>query len=527
MAGSLTLQRFKSVPDAAGGLMTRRRLLAATVPALVHSSPSRAALIDLGDRKHLFLDGSLLESARGVEFEQCIPELRRENLLRSDRPWEAARAGAFSSVLDERGTIRLWYSGCESLVDYPRMGRGARRFIGERICYAESRDGARFRKPDLGCIRIHGSTRNNVVMPGAAPGVFLDPFDIPDRRYKTLMRIDAANPALTQEWPEARGANSRAIYVAWSPDGFRWRRSAEPLLPFAVGSQKSVLWDEVKARWIVYVRGSSPQTRHYCRLEIEPDAWDTPARFVRKPGKDYAGIPLLEDEFPIAVATDALDPPGTHIYSMNAWKYPHAPGAYFAFVPVWYKDASDRVEVQLAISRDGVAWRRPWRTPLIAPGPPASGSEGQIWPAPDPIVRGGEIWLYYNAMPYTHWDFVSPKPGQGITARAVFGLDRLVCAHAPAKNAEILTHAIRFRGSRLSVNLDSGAGGRCRIALHEPGGGEIPGFGLDACTPLTGDRSAAIVRWRSGESLQFLADRPIRLRFAMDRCKLYSFQFLV
>jgi hypothetical protein len=109
----------------------------------------------------------------------------------------------------------------------------------------------------------------------------------------------------------------------------------------------------------------------------------------------------------------------------------------------------------------------------------------------------------------------------------VFRLDRLVCAHAPASNAELLTHAIRFRGSRLSVNLDSGAGGRCRIAIEELGGGEIPGFGLDACTPLTGDRSAAMVRWRSGESLQSLADRPIRLRFALDCCKLYSFQFLV
>jgi hypothetical protein len=299
----------------------------------------------------------------------------------------------------------------------------------------------------------------------------------------------------------------------------------DPFLPFSIGSQKSVFWDERVNRWAVYVRGDNRRGTHYCRIEVDRHGWDETVRFKRKPGKDYTVTPLLDDELPVALATDDQDPEDAHIYSLNAWKYPECDDAYVAFVPIWYKDGSDRVEVQLALSRDGVQWQRPWRMPILGPGMHGSQTEGQIWPVPDPVIRGDEIWLYFNGLPYRHWDFVAPRAGEGITARAVFRLDGFVAAESRTRNAELRTALLRFEGRRLSLNCDAGAGGSCRVAIEGPDGREIQGLGLRNAVPLRGNSTASIVEWSSGRTPGELAGQPLRLKFAMERAKLYAFRF--
>src|SRR5262249_32981137 len=44
----------------------------------------------------------------------------------------------------------LWYSSNETMEDFPRRGPGARSFVVQRVCYAESSDGIRFDKAPLG-----------------------------------------------------------------------------------------------------------------------------------------------------------------------------------------------------------------------------------------------------------------------------------------------------------------------------------------------------------------------------------------
>ena len=59
----------------------------------------------------------------------------------------------------------------------------------------------------------------------------------------------------------------------------------------------------------------------------------------------------------------------------------------------------DRIDIQLAFSRDGTNWQRVGqRRPFIPNGPEGSYDSGMIFVAQPPLVREdrGEIWLYYT-----------------------------------------------------------------------------------------------------------------------------------
>jgi hypothetical protein len=506
---------------------------------------------EIGRRKQLFVDDRLVLARRGVELRLNRPELQTESLLVPERPWEAARVMA-GALLSEEGRLRLWYASHEKLVETSRGGPGGREFVAQRVCYAESTDGVHFMKPELDALRLAAPGPNNCVMSGPnVSRIFRDPFDEPARRYKTLLSgLDGFDPRVASEWPSARGASRRVLYLAHSAEGTRWQVSPRPVLPITIGSDRCVFWDDRISKWVLYLRGHRPRNTFYVRHELDRDGWQRPLEFRRMPGKQYNELPtdydraraatdpvtrtvLLEQEFPVVLDVDDDDPPRAQVYSMNAWKHPTAQDVYLAFVPMWYAPpsasfpaaGSDRVEVQLAVSRDGVVWQRPWRMPLISPGVAGSGGAGQIWPLCEPIVREREIWLYYTALPHRHFDFVAPGPGQGFTARAVFRLDGFVSADAESHGGELGTVPLRFDGRVLRVNANAGAAGRLRVGVDDAEGRPIAGFGIDDARPVTGNQLSEVVAWKGGTDVGNLGGRPVRLRFAMDYCRLYGFQF--
>jgi hypothetical protein len=532
------------------------------VPYLTNDAPEPIAI---GDRKQLFIDGRFISSQKGVTLKPNQPNLQKENLLFADRPWDAARANHFSSMIHDQ-RFRLWYTAHPSMTEYSRWGPGAKRFAPGRTCYAESEDGVNFKKPSLGLVTLNGSRDNNIVVPGVSQCIFRDPFAGPEKRYKMLTRVNGFDRSVVAEWPQAKGASVACQYLSYSPDGLRWSRVPRPFFPLTVASQKAVIWDDRLGKWVVYLRGHRRENSFYARAEVENGMWEQPLQFRRMPGKQYHDIPLeyndrdaprdpfarrirLEEELPIALAVDQDDPPYANIYSMNAWKYPGVEDVYLAFVPLWYSAsapegfgvsdepltgdgwrrkqnlASDRVEVQLAISRDGARYERPWRLPLIPPDVGGSDGAGQVWPVPDPVVRGNEVWLYYQAVSYTHFDFVAPKFGQGITARAIFRLDGFVSAEAEEAGGEIITPPLRFAGRQLRVNCNAGAGGRLRVVIEGANGERIPGFSLAEADAIMGNHISAVVSWKGKSDVRELMARPVRLRFLMDHCRLYSFQF--
>lgn len=54
----------------------------------------------------------------------------------------------------------------------------------------------------------------------------------------------------------------------------------------------------------------------------------------------------------------------------------------------------------------------------------------------------------------------------------------------------------------------------------------ISGFTLDDCSIVYGDGIDLAVKWKNHRNLSLLAGKPVRLRFVMMECDLFSFQFV-
>ena len=74
------------------------------------------------------------------------------------------------------------------------------------LCYATSKDGIHWEKPELGIVDFHGSKKNNIVLRGEhGIGVLEDPHETdPQKRYKAIKPFKHR----TQVW-------------FW-PDGLNW-----------------------------------------------------------------------------------------------------------------------------------------------------------------------------------------------------------------------------------------------------------------------------------------------------------------
>ena len=75
------------------------------------------------------------------------------------------------------------------------------------------------------------------------------------------------------------------------------------------------------------------------------------------------------------------------------------------------------------------------------------------------------------------------------------------------------------------VHFATGAAGSLRVEIQEPSGTPLPGFALADCPEMIGDQIDRVVAWKGGRDLGALAQRAVRLRFAIKDGDLYALRF--
>jgi hypothetical protein len=103
--------------------------------------------------------------------------------------------------------------------------------------------------------------------------------------------------------------------------------------------------------------------------------------------------------------------------------------------------------------------------------------------------------------------------------------DGFISVNAGADGGELRTKPLIFAGDALSINFSTGAAGSLRVEIQDASGQALPGFGLDDCQAVIGDAIERRVTWKNTSDLAAIAGKPVRLRFAMRECDLYSFRF--
>jgi hypothetical protein len=473
--------------------------MAAFCPGAVLAEP-----IEVGGERQLFVDRAFFAEAEGVALRLHPAWKTGERVLQYDRPWESATLNWFT-VLQDRGVVdpearyRMWYE-CYDVPGWPTTDDTS-------FCYAESRDGRRWTKPELGRWEYQGSTRNNILFRqiGAAEhrsrvhgcGVFIDPTAPPAARYKAVSQ--GLWQGLTPPY---------RIAGMVSPDGLAWTRLPVPICDLFADSQYSGFWDPSLGSYVLYGRVAG--------------------NIGRAASADFAHFSPLE----LVLAADAQDPPNSNLYNAAVTRLPGVANVYLQFPSLYRRDpASDTLDIRLAVSRDGVHWTYPDQGQAFIPlGEAGAWDSGSLYMGQGLVTVGDELWLYYSGSPLRHQEaelenLVACAQPRAYS-RVVVRRDRFVSAEGAPGGGWLVTPPLRFAGTRLRLNADVRAGGAIRVALLDESRTVLPGRGLEDCVPISGDHLEAPVHWQSGHDVGALAGRPIRLRFEVRDASLFGFQFV-
>ena len=413
--------------------------------------------------------------------------------------------GHVSGVYEDQGKIRL-YIGADDLAVY------------------ESDDGQRF-------------TRTNINIPnGIFPTLFIDTHDPdPTRKYKLFWIQNGEHFDPTKD----------GVFAGYSADGVKFTEVGR-VLPFYVDNPTLVYWDNRIKKYVIYTRALALDSENQRRIaRIETDDVLKPWPYTATP-KD--AMFMTPDNARVVLLADKDDNPHSDIYYNAAIIYPWAEDVYFMFTSQFRHFSPDRnpyirpkapgqwedfglLEVQMAVSRDGIAWDRPSREAYF---PTGLGDEWDRWYAvmgPGIVKRGNYLYQYYSATGRTH-DSVVVRPEYDNVSTELGGigavkqrLDGYISADVDNRGGWLETPAITFKGKRLRLNIDTGAMGTALVELRDADSKPIPGFTLGECEEIAGNYIDQTVYWKGNTDVSSLAGKPIMIYFKMDRTKLFAFQF--
>lgn len=500
-------------------------------PLLFNDSAKNNLPVNLGNRKHLFIDDSFISEMKDIEFNVNPP--RKEELVIGNIEGQFRKH--LTVAEDENGLIRI-YNGIHD--DY----------MGVRI----SKDGINFESPDLGK-EYRG--QKNIVIHGPVGGMgnpFIDPNGSGDSKWKFIS-----------------GYHSRGVYLFTSPDGFMWKREKMALIPFRSGTQSCTFYDDQRQVYVTTHRTGIMHTPAFATqrstVVTETQNLFKPIPFTPLSQKDYheldKKLPLREPlpwwldngpltpgdfglEYPNSFNPDEADPVGTDIYITKAIKYQYAPDTYFSFPIIFFHYENDGpptrtelmnperklgegpIETQIAVSRDGINWKRYYRPAYVGIGMHDGIDIKTAYIAQGMVRRGNEIWQYYFGEPFYHSAY--DKSDKRISVfRLVQRLDGFISIDSPyEKEAVVKTKPFTFEGNRLTLNIDTDAAGYAQAGFIDEYGKPVEGFSVDDCIYINGDFIEKEIEWLGrGKDLSSLEGKTVQLVFRMRGSKLYSMQF--
>lgn len=487
---------------------------------------------DIGSRRELFVDGALIERLSGKAELRLHHPVPKEIAILHDAPWEGSGSG-YHSVFKDGEKYKMYYKAWQLDVSDKGVKTNAHPLF---CCYAESDDGIQWRKPELGLHEFKGSKANNIVIASGKLGA---------------LNVDAGHPAIFKDDNPAAPADARykaivrsntpkGLHALKSPDGIHWSAmtDAPVITDGAFDSQNLAFWDAASGVYRAYWRYFTAGTTDEKNWKPSGD------RAIRTAtSKDFIHWEHQHD-------LSYVDSPSEQLYTNQVKPYHRAPHLLIGF-PTRYTDrgwsdsmralperehrewrskANQRygtvvTEGLLMASRDGVKFKR-WNEAFMPPG----------------IEREGS-WNYGHQ--YIAWHLVETKsdlPGapnelslyagenywtgnSSAVRRYTLRLEGFVSAQAPMSGGELVTKPIRFKGGKLALNFSSSAAGGVRVEIQDADGKAMPGFALEDCSPIFGDSIERTVTWKTGNDVNALAGKPVRLRFELKDADLFAFKF--
>jgi hypothetical protein len=495
------------------------------------ADPPAAALFDETACRTLFaFDQASIPSSQNLRLEMRQPTKHPGNpVVARGKAGEADAWGVqfYGSVIREQGKFRLWYVAVddelESKTPYARW----------RAAYAESDDGMKWTKPNLGLVEFRGNKNNNLILTEPGPlgfvnlKVLADPEDPnPERRYKISTHV---------YFQHKSRLGTLAPYA--SADGLTWKllTDAQPTKTAELLEKDLVLpavhfepcgglykWDGM-----YYVCGQNAMnaTRPYhgrvTRMYRSPDFvhWSPTSSlgFVRTaqhtllgPGRSLEGEQNHEG-ISVWNRRNVLLGIYGRWHGAKEWKY-------------------ITIDLGFVVSSDGLTFCEPAHEWTFLPrGEDGAWDQGGLLQGQGFENIGDQTLIYYGAWDPRHGS--SPRGGVGIATLPRDRFGDLVVETAgqgpgayqqPAVTSEFVTAPIPLKSNtshRFYVNAD-GLGPAAALKIELLGDNEkpLPGYsGADAAVIRTSGFQTPIP-WRGKHELSGLPEKArLRVAFEGDR----------
>lgn len=429
--------------------------------------------VDIGSRLELFVDDHLIGETKGDVHRQMITPEPKEVVFETGEPWEGNTSGYYT-VFQDGDLYRMIYRGWQ----HDEKMKAAHK---EVTCYAESKDGIHWNKPNLGLFEWNGSKKNNIVWLG------------PGTHNFTAFRDDNPKTPTQSKYKAFGGVGSfgGGLVPFESPDCTHWNLTQKkPVITNgAFDSQNLAFWDtdrhEYRAYWRYFGNGvraiRTATSKDFIHWENEADL------------KYHEGTPT------------------EHLYTNAIQKYFRAPHLFIGF-PTRYEPKSQQVEPILMTSRDGTLFHR-YADAVIPRTAPKDRNHNRsnymVWgmfqlPGKPNEISGYGTENYYERTP-------------GRVRRFAYRVDGFVALRGGADGGQMTTKLLQFKGRELLLNYVVKPGGSLTVDALDKAGNVI-----GKSKPLGGDAVDAPVNWTQQPDL---STGNIQLRFNVKNADVYSLRF--
>lgn len=496
--------------------------------------------INIGSKRQLFVDNYLIQTISGKAELKLHNPVPREIVLTHDAPWEG-NASVYHSVFKDGDIYRMYYRGSQINIDSVKNKILTASSSG-RFCYAESKDGINWVKPNLGLFEYQGSKKNNIVLSdtsfgdlnvnvgtadGATASFFKDenPNVLPSEKYKAFVMAYNFKPSGLMAFKSADG-------IHWEP-----MHNKPVITNGAFDSQNIGFWDSEIGAYRAYWRYFQPFKATNSRFSgIRAIRTATSKDFIHwENEKDLKYENSPHDElytnqiFPYYRAPQLLVGFPNRYIDREEW----SPSMY-ALPEVKHRQLRSKISMRYGTaltdalfmsSRDGAVFNR-WNEAFFRSGieRPGTWNYGQHYVAWGMLETKSSMAGAPNELSFysseSYWTGNSND-----LRRYTLRIDGFASLSAPMKGGEVITKPFKFDGVKLSINFATSVAGSIRIELQDVEGNAIPGFTLQECNELYGDNLDREVSWMGGAVPGNLLNHNIKMRIVLKDAELYSFHF--
>lgn len=471
--------------------------------------------MDIGSRRELFAEQTLVEKLVGKAELRLHHPTPREVTLVADQPWEG-NGGNYMTVFRDGERFRMYYRGVH--VIYKQGGYSEPH--AEYTCYAESSDGVAWTRPNLGLFEVMGSRTNNVILTREVGG---------NGTHNFCPFIDERPGVPASERYKALGGGGEGLTAFASSDGIRWRKLADQpvITKGAFDSQNLAFWDAEREEYRAYFRDFREGRDIKTCASKDFIHWTEPVFIEYTPGRTselytnqihpYHRAPHLLLGFPTRYADRGWTVAATNLPQL-AYRRLRASQST--------REGTALTDGMFMAGRDRLRFTI-WPESFIRPGLRSEGNwfYGDNYQCLGMIETKSSIEGAPNELSF----FVTEATLQGDSMRwrrHTLRLDGFVSVQAPLAGGELITRPLTFAGGQLELNYSTSVAGGLRVEVQDPAGAPLPGLALADAEELYGDSLNQRALWKQGGDVSQLAGKPVRLRFVLKDADLYSFRFI-